>query len=123
MKRTKNKHDAARNFYKPMKTYTKNLLLLPVLIFGFGLIPAGRMSAQTFTNLHSFTIASDGGLPYAGVILSGSTLYGTTRFGGSFGNGTLFAVNTDGTGFTTLRSFTVPSDISILSGKIGRAHV
>lgn len=37
--------------------------------------------------------------------MSGSTLYGTTVFGGSSGNGTLFALNTDGTGFTTLHSF------------------
>ena len=36
----------------------------------------------------------------AGLILSGNTLYGTAR-GGSSGNGTVFAVNTDGTGFTT----------------------
>ena len=58
-----------------------------------------------FTILHSFTGGSDGADPFAGLILSGNTLYGTARFGGSSGNGTVFAVNTDGTGFTTLYSF------------------
>jgi uncharacterized repeat protein (TIGR03803 family) len=42
----------------------------------------------------------------AGLILSGSTLYGTTSGGGSGGKGTVFAINTDGTGFTVLNSFT-----------------
>ena len=31
---------------------------------------------------------------------------GRQQYGGSSGNGTVFAVNTDGTGFTTLYSFT-----------------
>jgi uncharacterized repeat protein (TIGR03803 family) len=61
-----------------------------------------------FTNLHSFT-GSDGASPYAGLILSGNTLYGTARIGGSSGYGTVFAVNTDGTGFTNLYSFTATS--------------
>ncbi len=34
-----------------------------------------------------------------------STLYGTASSGGSSGNGTVFKVNIDGTGFTTLHSF------------------
>ena len=48
---------------------------------------------------------SDGGWPEAGLILSGNTLYGTAGDGGSSDNGTVFAVNTDGTGFTNLHSF------------------
>jgi uncharacterized repeat protein (TIGR03803 family) len=39
------------------------------------------------------------------LILSGNTLYGTTYWGGSEDAGTVFAVNTNGTGFTTLYSF------------------
>jgi uncharacterized repeat protein (TIGR03803 family) len=58
-----------------------------------------------FTNLHSFT-GSDGALPYAGLILSGNTLYGTASSGGSSGAGTVFAVNTNGAGFTNLHNFT-----------------
>jgi len=43
------------------------------------------------------------------LILSGNTLYGTASRGGSYGSyggGTVFAVNTDGTGFTNLHSLT-----------------
>jgi uncharacterized repeat protein (TIGR03803 family) len=88
-----------------MKTYIINLFLLPALIAGLGLIPAGRVTAQTFTTLHSFTYVSDGANPYAGLILSGNTLYGTAYNGGSSNYGTVFAVSTDGTGFTNLHNF------------------
>ena len=86
-----------------------------------------------FTNLYSFTASAaaylnvtndDGALPVAGLILSGSTLYGTALKGGSSGNGTVFAVTTNGSSFTTLHSFAgFPSDGAysmaglILSGK------
>jgi uncharacterized repeat protein (TIGR03803 family) len=92
-----------------MKIRIKNLLLLPALIAGLNLIPTGRVSAQAFTTLHSFT-GSDGAMPYAGLILSGNTLYGTAYYGGSSGDGTVFAVHTNGTGFTNLYSFTGVSD-------------
>ena len=42
------------------------------------------------------------------MIVSGNTVYGTARQGGSSGNGTVFAVNTNGTDFTNLYSFTTP---------------
>src|ERR1035437_6574084 len=100
-----------------MKTYIKNLFLVPALIAGLGLIPAGRVTAQTFTNLHSFTATSgplytnsDGATPEAGLILSGNTLYGTAYQGGSSAYGTVFKVTPDGTGFTNLHSFTNGSD-------------
>src|ERR1039457_1215265 len=90
---------------KPMKAHIKKLFLLPALIAGLGLILTGRVSAQNFKNLHSFTNSPDGANPVAGLILSGNTLYGTTQHGASSGNGTVFAVNTDGTGFTNLYGF------------------
>ena len=59
--------------------------------------------------------------PSAGLVLSGNTLYGTAFNGGSSGVGTVFAVNTNGTGFKTLHSFTgssgaFPSAGLVLSG-------
>jgi uncharacterized repeat protein (TIGR03803 family) len=47
------------------------------------------------------------------LILLGNTLYGTTGGGGSSGNGTVFGVSLNGTGFTTLYSFpaTYPFEI------------
>jgi uncharacterized repeat protein (TIGR03803 family) len=59
-----------------------------------------------FTVLKWFTNSLDGANPSAGVTLSGSTLYGTTSDGGSFGFGTVFKVNTDGSGYTVLKHFT-----------------
>ena len=84
--------------------------LLRGLAAVFSLMLASHTTAQTFTTLYSFTDGSDGANPQAGLLLSGDTLYGTTTGGGSSGKGTVFAVNTDGTGFTTLYSFTNGSD-------------
>jgi uncharacterized repeat protein (TIGR03803 family) len=59
-----------------------------------------------FSVIHSFTEgANDGAVPYAGMTLVGSTLYGTTDSGGALANGTVFKINTDGTGFGLLHSF------------------
>ncbi|QQG41874.1 MAG: hypothetical protein HYV90_01010 [Candidatus Woesebacteria bacterium] len=60
-----------------------------------------------FTLLHEFAGgASDGSKPaIGGLTLSGSVLYGTTSLGGDSNKGTIFSMNTDGTGFTLLREF------------------
>ena len=68
-----------------------------------------------FSLLHSFTGGgSDGAYPFGSLTLSGSTLFGMSRYGGSgnsrgfgFGEGTLFSIGTDGTGFSLLESFGV----------------
>src|SRR5882762_8535847 len=91
---------------KTMQTCTTQIFLLPALIAGLNLIPAGRVTAQTFKTLHNFTEGGDGATPYAGLILSGSTLYGTAVWGGSSDAGMVFAINTDGTSFTNVHSFT-----------------
>jgi len=72
---------------------------------GYGTVFALSANGAAFTNLHSFSSHTDGGYPYAGVVLSGNTLYGTTWEGGLSSYGTVFAVNTDGTGFTNLHNF------------------
>src|SRR5262249_24700339 len=76
-----------------------------------GTVFALNTDGSGFRNLHCFDFASgafnsDGVSPYGGLGLSGNRLYGTARVGGSSGNGTVFAVNIDGTGFTILHSFT-----------------
>ncbi len=102
-----------------MKTHIKNLSLLPLLIAGFGLIPVGGATAQIFTNLHNFAgPPSDRIYPSGGVILSGSKLYGTAAGGGSSDNGMVFAVNTDGTGFTNLHSFAANDGGVVYAGLI-----
>src|SRR5690242_15715009 len=99
---------------KTHKTHHRPLSLLPALIGSLGLlILAGRVTAQTFTTLHSFTVTSpleinsDGANPSACLFLSGNALYGTAYNGGSDGRGTAFMVNTDGAGFTNLHSFVI----------------
>jgi uncharacterized repeat protein (TIGR03803 family) len=59
-----------------------------------------------FGIIYSFTNGSDGAGPAAGLALSGNTLYGTTKNGGTGAHGTIFKVNTDGSSFTTIYSFT-----------------
>jgi len=59
-----------------MKTCFKKLFLLPALIASLSLIPAGRVTAQTFTTciasqqLLSLLIHKDGASPDATLILS-----------------------------------------------------
>jgi len=60
-------------------------------------------------NSSGFYTNSDGAQPQGALILSGNTLYGTTYIGGSSGNGTIFSVHTDGTGFTNLYTFSATS--------------
>jgi uncharacterized repeat protein (TIGR03803 family) len=63
--------------------------------------------AATFQTLYSFTGGSDGETPDAGVIVIGSKLYGTTtaQYKGDAGLGTVYSLNTDGSGFQTLHAF------------------
>jgi uncharacterized repeat protein (TIGR03803 family) len=80
----------------------------------FGTVFSINVDGSGFTNLHTFTAAeyyttnSDGSQPSTGLTLSSNTLYGTAFYGGSSGNGTVFAVHTDGIGFTVLHNFAGP---------------
>jgi uncharacterized repeat protein (TIGR03803 family) len=73
---------------------------------GSGTVFALNTNGSNFMTLHQFTGDSDGQLPCAGLILSGNTLYGTVEWGGTYGAGTVFALNTNGTVFAVLYSFT-----------------
>src|SRR5678816_804705 len=88
-----------------MRACIQSPFLRLTLLAGLGLIPVGRGTAQTFKTLHDLTYETDGAYPQAGLILSSNTLYGTAGSGGSSGVGTVFAIRTDGTGFTILHSF------------------
>jgi uncharacterized repeat protein (TIGR03803 family) len=85
---------------------------------GNGTVFSIKTDGTDFTNLHSFTATSgtdntnsDGANPYGGLAVSSNLLYGASRNGGGWGNGTVFALNTDGTGFTNLHSFTAATDV------------
>lgn len=90
------------------------------LLWGIALATSAtsNLHAQAFRTLHKFSDSSwstgmtnaDGAQPYnTGVALADGTLYGTTYYGGTNGNGVVFAVNTDGSGFATLHTFSAAS--------------
>ncbi len=73
--------------------------------FGTGTVFKVNTDGSGFTNLYNFSGGNDGLYPFTTLVRSGNTLYGTANSGGEFGEGTLYAVGTDGTGFRTLYSF------------------
>jgi uncharacterized repeat protein (TIGR03803 family) len=78
--------------------------------------------AQTFTVLHHFTTNYDGGYPQSGLIADGNTLYGTTfrsgpRTGPTLG-GTIYRVNTDGSGYSVLHFFDVTNGAGPIGGLV-----
>src|SRR5215472_1864463 len=84
---------------------TKNLSILSLVAAVSWLLLASEVSGQTLSTLHSFN-GSDGATPAASLILTNNILYGTAWNGGTGSAGTIFALNTDGTGFTNLYNFT-----------------
>jgi uncharacterized repeat protein (TIGR03803 family) len=69
---------------------------------------SNRTTAQTFTNLYNFTNTGTtiiNGNPVAGLAVSGNMLYGATYLDGTNDDGMIFALNTNGTGFATLHTF------------------
>jgi uncharacterized repeat protein (TIGR03803 family) len=78
--------------------------------FGYGTIFAINTDGTGFANLYNFCDGGDGAFPQDGLILSNYTLYGTTTLGGDNNNGTVFAININGSGFTNLYSFNGESD-------------
>jgi len=77
---------------------------------GAGTVFALNPDGTGFTLLKTFNGGvTEGGNPYAGLIASGDTLYGTVSSGGTGFRGAVFAIKTNGTGFSLLRSFTTTS--------------
>lgn len=89
------------------------------MILSAMLLYVSHAAAVTFTNLYVFSpdgfttingslaeTNGDGVSPDSLVLVS-NTLYGTSISGGTFGDGTFFRVNPDGTHFTNLLNFTM----------------
>lgn len=75
-------------------------------IFSFATNKSGGSLFHSFTALDpSAGTNADGAAPTCGLIESGGVLYGTTSSGGPGGNGTIFSINTDGSSFKVLHSF------------------
>jgi uncharacterized repeat protein (TIGR03803 family) len=91
------------------------LVLLGNLLYGTtftggswaaGTIFAIRTDGTGLTTLYNFTGDSDGAGPQCDLVLLGNTFYGTASGRGDFEAGTMFALNSDGSYFRTLHSFT-----------------
>jgi uncharacterized repeat protein (TIGR03803 family) len=103
-----------------MKTWIKKSFVVPMLVASLGSMLVCQAEGQSFTVLHHFTATStnslgvltngDGAAPVGGLILSGDTLYGAAAGGGRWGHGLVFRVKSDGTGFATVYSSTVPGE-------------
>jgi uncharacterized repeat protein (TIGR03803 family) len=75
-----------------------------------GTLFAMNQDGSGYVTLKSFD-GTNGGTPYAGLILSTSgSLYGTTYGGGVSNFGTVFKINRDGSDFAVLHSFTGGTD-------------
>ncbi len=100
---------------------------------GYGTIFSFNPDGTGYTILHEFGGPPDGGWPHDGLISDGSTLYGITFAGGSgsysayaYGGGTIFATETDGTGYTIMHSFAAEpfdtgrpnAEVLVLGGKL-----
>jgi len=74
--------------------------------YNSGCIYKIKTDGTAFTTLYSFNSSNnDGYSPFGTLVLSGNVLYGTTFSGGSFGFGTIYKINTDGTGYARLFNF------------------
>jgi uncharacterized repeat protein (TIGR03803 family) len=66
---------------------------------------------SNFNVLHTFNFDPDGGESHAALIEgSDGALYGTTEKGGIMGQGTLFKLNKDGSGYLILHRFNITTD-------------
>ena len=77
---------------------------------GGGVLFSVSTSGTGYTVLTQFGGTPDAGGPSGALTLVGNTLFGTTQYGGTDGSGTVFKVNTNGTGFAILRSFGADPD-------------
>ena len=88
----------------------RNRALMVVALASVLAIPVSISQAQTLTTLFNFD-GTHGANPYGDLILSGSTLYGMTWYGGNmtlsggYGDGTVFSIPVGGGTPTTLFNF------------------
>jgi len=69
---------------------------------GTGFMVVKKFSNAVWDPATSAFLNSEGVSPLPGLAVWGDTLYGTTKIGGQFGSGTIFKVNTDGSGFAVI---------------------
>jgi uncharacterized repeat protein (TIGR03803 family) len=85
-----------------------------------GAIFSMNLDGSDFTLLHSFSLGTaDGSGPVGALTTDGTRLFGTTPNGGTGGDGVVFEMNLDGSGYTILQTFTgQPDDGDSPSGNV-----
>ncbi len=72
-----------------------------------GVIFSVTTNGSDYTKLYILGTGSDGARPYGKLAKAGRTLYGLTQGGGDNWNGAIFKIQTDGSGYMNLHSFTI----------------
>ncbi len=107
------KHCTIGEGYQPMSQLISsgNTLYGTTFFGGSGVNQGGGVVFKVNTDGSGFGVIKsldgylEGSHPWSGLVLSGATLYGTASGGGANGQGTIFKINTDGSGFKVLKSF------------------
>ena len=78
---------------------------------GTGVVFRVGVDGSNFTLLHKFAGgATDGANPYGSLTFENGSLYGMTHLGGVSNDGAIFRMETNGTGFSLMHSFSGASD-------------
>ena len=87
--------DRHRGHFLRSFLYTPTLAVALTGFLTVTLLGVRPAAAQTFNVIYNFTLGTDGGGPLTGVTMGrNGNLYGTTGFGGTTGNGTVFKLAT-----------------------------
>ena len=73
---------------------------------GLGTVFRLNTNGSGYSVIYHFPGTPGAAIPWTGLVSDGNTLYGTTTGGGTAGAGTVFALGTNGGGFTLLHSLT-----------------
>ena len=82
-------------------------------VFAFGVNGTGFKTLHNFPPAYASTIGYytnvEGANPAGGLVLGNGSLFGTTVYGGRAGQGVVFTLNTNGSGFVNLHDFDLPA--------------
>lgn len=80
-----------------LNSNTAKYLLVSAALFGLLMLVHPQAQAQTYSVLYNFSGGSDGGQPFAGLVIdTNGNLYGTTTIGGTLGLGAVVKVTGGG---------------------------
>jgi uncharacterized repeat protein (TIGR03803 family) len=107
--------------FSPSLTAHSTYGTAPLDVTGLDVINVYSNTFPAFHTLYTFSTNFGSG-PNGDLVLLGNTLYGTAEHGGTNGVGTVFAVKTDGTGFTNEYNFSSGSGEIPVGGLISSGN-